>query len=99
MRRPRTAALGLLASGFLAACGALDPFPTIPHNAEPGQPAGQRVAICYDRLASTLVEVRQQAQHECPANTTAAPLQTDWIMQNCPILLPARATFVCTAKR
>ena len=98
MRQRRTAALGLLV-GLLAACGALDPFPTTPHNIEPGQPAGQRVAICYDTLVTTLAEVRQQAQHECPANTTATPIQTDWIMQNCPILLPARATFVCTPPR
>ena len=96
MRR-RAGALGLVLGGLVAACGALDPFPTLPHNTEPGQPAGQRVAICYDTLVTTLAAVRQQAQRECPANTTAMPLQTDWIMQNCPLLLPARATFVCAA--
>ena len=79
----------------LAGCNALEPYATAPLAARPGQPAGARVAICYNTLTTTLAEVRVQAQRECPAGTTAQPVDTDWYMQNCPVLLPARGTFVC----
>jgi len=93
----RTAALLLIAT--LAGCDALDPFPTAPRTAQPGAPAAPRVAICYNRLATSLAEVLAEAQAECSANTVAAPVDTDWYLQNCPLLLPARATFVCMAKK
>jgi hypothetical protein len=92
-------ALALLAAAAMASCSALDPYPTVPHATQPGQPAGQRVAICYNTMNSTLTQVQTEAQQECAANTVAAPVDTDWYMQNCPLLLPARATFVCTAKK
>jgi hypothetical protein len=92
------AALGLLfLATMLAGCGALDPYPTVPRAIQPGQPAGARVAICYNTMKSTLAQVQTEAQQECAANTMAEPVDTDWYMHNCPLLLPARATFVCRA--
>jgi hypothetical protein len=93
------AALMLLAAAVLGGCGALDPYATLARTAEPGQPTGQRVGICYNSIRSTLAQVQQEAQRECVANTLAEPVDTDWHMQMCPLLLPARATFVCTAKK
>jgi hypothetical protein len=94
------AAFGLLLlTTSLGGCGALEPYPTVPRPIQPGQPAGQRVAICYNTMQSTLAQVQTEAQQECAANTVAAPVDTDWYMQSCPLLLPSRATFVCTAKK
>jgi hypothetical protein len=83
----------------LAGCSALDPYPTYPRDPEAGgADAGPRVAICYDTLVSSLAEVQKAAQQECAADTTATPADTDWLLQYCPLLLPARATFVCAPK-
>jgi hypothetical protein len=95
-RRLLLAALGF---GWLAGCGALEPYPTAPIAAAPGAPAGQRVAICYNTLSTTLAEAQTSAQQECPADTTAEPADTDYYIQNCPLLLPGRATFVCASKK
>ena len=87
-------------SAALAGCSALDPYPTYPAPAE-GKvaDAGPRVAICYDTLVSSLTEVQHAAQQECPPNAEARPVDTDWLLQHCPLLLPARATFVCAPKK
>ena len=95
----RAAVLLLIFATTLAGCSALDPFPTTPRAAQPGAPAAPRVAICYNRLTTSLDEVQAAAQQEFSANTVASPLDTDWYLQNCPLLLPARATFVCEAKK
>jgi hypothetical protein len=95
----RAAIILLLLTLGLGGCGALDPYPTVARATQAGQPAGPRVAICYNTMESTLTQVQVEAQQECAANTVAAPVDTDWYMQNCPLLLPARATFVCTAKK
>ena len=72
MRRP-VAAL-LLAGGLaLAGCGALDPYPTAPRAEQPGQPAGRRVAICYNALTAPRAAVEAEAQRECAAGTVAQP--------------------------
>jgi hypothetical protein len=84
----------------LTSCSGLAPYPTFPRMPSPGEDASApRVAICYDRLVSTLDQVQVAAQQECPSNTTATPFDTDWRLQYCPLLLPARATFVCAAKK
>lgn len=84
----------------LTACSALQPYPTFPASPLSGEvDAGPRVAVCYDALVSNVDEVQSAAQQECAANTTAEPLRTDWYMQYCPLLLPARATFVCTPNK
>ena len=89
----------LTLAAMLAGCGALNPYPAAPRVAQPGAPAGPRVAICYNTLATSLAEVQAQAQEECGANTVAEPVDTDWYLQACPLLLPGRATFVCRATK
>ena len=84
----------------LAGCSALEPYPVYPRTARSGEvDAGPRVAICYDTLVSSLDEVQQAAQQECAADTVATYSSTDWYLQFCPLLLPARATFVCALKK
>ena len=92
--------LGLIAPALFG-CGAINPYPTAPAGREAKAPAdaGPRVAICYNTLRSTLEQVRVAAQAECAANTTATPVETDWYLQVCPLLLPARATFVCVPQK
>ena len=97
----RDALFWLSLSAALAGCGMLDPYPTPPRAAQPGAAPGPRVAICYNTLNTPLAEVQKEAQQECAAgtpNTVAEPADTDWYLQNCPLLLPARATFVCRKK-
>jgi hypothetical protein len=91
----RAGALLLILAATLAGCGALDPYPAAPPAAQSGAPAGPRVAICYNSLHTSLAEVQAEAQQECGANAAARPVDTDWYLQACPLLLPARATFVC----
>jgi hypothetical protein len=88
------------ASAALAGCSALEPYATFPRVARPGEvDAGPRVAICYDGLVSSLDDVQRAAQEECAANTAATYSSTDYYLQNCPLLLPGRATFVCAPKK
>ena len=94
--RPHGVLAPLLAAALIG-CGALDPYPTGPGPATPGA-ASPRVAICYNGLETSLAEVQTQAQRQCPAGTTAEPEQTDFHLQTCPILLPARANFTCAKK-
>ena len=88
------------AAAALAGCSALAPYPTYPGAAGPGEiDAGPRVAICYDALASTFDAVQSAAQQECAPDAAATYAKTDWYLQYCPLLLPARATFVCAPKK
>jgi hypothetical protein len=91
----RAAALWLTFAATLAGCSMLDPYPAPPRAAQPGAPTGPRVAICYNPLSTTLAEVQKEAQQECSAGTLAEPADTDWYLQNCPLLLPTHATFLC----
>jgi hypothetical protein len=89
-----------VALALLAGCSALDPYPVYPRAAGTGEAdTGPRVAICYDTLISSLDEVERAAQEECAADTVATYSSTDWYLQFCPLLLPARATFVCAPKK
>jgi hypothetical protein len=92
-------ALLLLVAAGVAACNLLDPYPTTARSARSGQPAGERVGVCYNTMNTTLPEVRDQAQRACAANTVAEPVDTDWYLETCPLLLPSRASFVCVAKK
>jgi hypothetical protein len=99
MRITQAPILSIAAAVALAGCSALDPYSTLAPTARPGEPdQGPRVAICYDTLVSTLDEVQAVAQQECAPDTIATPVRTDWRMQYCPLLLPARATFSCSPK-
>jgi hypothetical protein len=88
-------------AGAAAGCSLVAPYPTAPAAPEAKAAAdpGPRVAICYNSLQSTLDQIRAQAQGECAAGTTAVPVDTDYHLQNCPLLLPGRATFVCTPQK
>ena len=103
MTRPSTNVrhAAMLAMAALAACTALDPFPTVPAAPEPGsaQPPGLRVAICANPLKSSRAQIRDEAQQECPAGTEAKLDRTDYYLIACPLALPARASFVCTGKK
>ncbi len=84
-----------VAIGF-AGCSALDPYPDTPQPAAAGvKDAGPRVAICYDFVVSSVAAVQKAAQDQCGPHTLAARVDTDWKLEFCPLLLPARATFVC----
>ena len=99
MRIARALALWLAVS-MAAGCSGLAPYPTYPRVAGPGEEAtAARVAICYNTLVSTLDEIKIAAQQECPSDTAATPSDTDWHLHFCPLLLPARATFVCANKK
>ena len=90
----------VLAIAALAGCSALEPYATYPRAARPGEDAAlTRVAICYDTFVSSLDQVQTAAQQECAANTVATYSSTDWYLQYCPLLLPARATYLCTPKK
>jgi hypothetical protein len=90
--------IALLAT--LVGCSALEPYATYPRAARPGEDAAlTRVAICYDTFVSSLDQVQAAAQQECAADTVATYSSTDWYLQYCPLLLPARATFVCEQKK
>jgi hypothetical protein len=91
-------AIVLLAS--LAGCSALEPYATYPRAARPGEDTSlTRVAICYDTFFSSLDQVQAAAQQECAADTVATYSSTDWYLQFCPLLLPARATYMCTPRK
>jgi hypothetical protein len=85
---------------LLAACSALEPYATYPRAARPGEDTSlTRVAICYDTFVSSLDQVQAVAQQECAADTVATYSSTDWYLQYCPLLLPARATYMCTPRK
>jgi len=90
----------LLAAAALAGCSQLQPYTTYPRAARAGEvDAGPRVATCRDPLVSSLDDAQRTAQEECAANTIATYSSTDWNLQNCPLLLPARATYVCVPRK
>lgn len=101
--KPRAAAPGLalawLGVALLAGCGAFAPYTTLPSPATPEQPAGPRVAICYNGIETSHDAAQEAAQKECPAGTRAERIEKDYHLQYCPLLLPARATFVCVPEK
>ena len=100
MRIARAPLVRIAAALALTGCSALDPYPTFPAAARTGEvDPGPRVAICYDTLVSTLDQVQATAQQECTPNTQATLVRTDWYLQYCPLLLPARATFTCSPNK
>ena len=94
----RTLALALAV--LVAGCAEFAPFETYAPPPEAGhKEAGPRVALCYDRLNANPVQVKTSAQALCANGTTATPVSTDLTMQDCPLLLPQRAIFVCTPNK
>ena len=100
MKSRLATALLLAANTGLGGCSAFAPYPTYPEQPGAGdKDAGPRVAICYDLLVSSRDNVQKTAQAECAPNTLAERVDTDWKLDYCPLLLPARATFVCAPKK
>jgi hypothetical protein len=92
----------LVLAGLLAAggCSAFEPFPTGPLGAPKGiVDPRPRVAICYNGFKTTPEQVQQLAQAECDSGAVAEPADTDYRLDYCPLAVPARATFVCRAKK
>jgi hypothetical protein len=100
VRSRLAAALLLAADAALGGCSAFAPYPTYPQQPAAGEKdAGAGVAICYDLLVSSRDDVQKTAQGECAPNTVAKRADTDWKLDYCPLLLPARATFICAPKK
>jgi hypothetical protein len=80
----------------LGGCSALTPFAAAPLAASPGVvDPGPRVAICYNSFKTPPETVQQMAQAECLGKTVAELVGTDYRLDDCPVLTPGRATFVC----
>jgi hypothetical protein len=83
----------------VAGCSAVTPFATAPLPVEPGvKDAGPRVAICYNKFKTPPEKVQELAQAECFGNSVAELTNTDYHLDNCPLMTPGRATFVCRPK-
>jgi len=92
----------LLAAAILAAggCSALTPLATTPLPVPKGvTEPGPRVAICYNGMKTSQEQVQQLAQAECDSGSVAEAADTDYRLDNCPLVEPARATFVCRPKK
>jgi hypothetical protein len=88
--------LALLPVVCVAGCSGLTPFATGPIAAEPGvADAGPRVAICYNTLKTPPEKVQELGQAQCIGQAVAERIDTDYHLDDCPILTPGRATFVC----
>jgi hypothetical protein len=99
MNGARALALGA-AIALVAGCSEFAPYETYAPPPPAGhKEAGPRVAVCYDRLTANLAEVKNSAQALCAKGTAATPVSTDLTMQDCPLLLPQRAIFVCAPNK
>jgi hypothetical protein len=88
--------LTLLLAATAAGCSGLTPFATAPLAAKPGvSDPGPRVAICYNTFKTPTEKIQQLAQAECVGNAIAEQVDTDYRLDDCPLLTPGRATFVC----
>jgi hypothetical protein len=88
----------LLLVAAMAGCSGFTPFPVGPRGLELGEKSpGTRVAVCYNGLKTTPEEVQKLGLEQCQENgdTTAELLSTDYRLDNCPLMTPARATFLC----
>lgn len=81
----------------IAGCGILAPFPSATPPAPPGT-TGVPVGICYSRLASSTDDLRALAAQECGSGQMPQLVDTEWNVNNCPLLTPTRAIFICTAR-
>jgi hypothetical protein len=95
VRPTRPIALALAIAGALAGCTAFEPFETAPVEGPKGD-TKIRVGICYDTLVSSDAEITAAARTACGPGTVPKWEGIDYILMACPLLLPGRATFVCT---
>jgi hypothetical protein len=81
-----------------AGCSGFTPFPVAPRGLELGEKnPGTRVAICYNGLKNEPEQVQNLALEQCRSEggTAVERISTDYRMDDCPLVTPARATFVC----
>lgn len=105
MRLARSLAPLLLPLALLQ-CGMLAPYATVPmtfNKAQqptpaPGETVPTHIGVCYNAFTTTADEVRVIAAQNCDPGTVPHAVERDLSLTNCPILIPARATFACVAK-
>ena len=85
----------LLFAAIVSGCSVLTPFSTGPLIDAKAKDPGPRVAICFNPLKTADEKVQQLGQAECTGDTAAQLVSTDYHLDDCPMLTPARATFVC----
>jgi hypothetical protein len=86
----------LLLAVFVTGCTALNPFPTGPLAADSkAKDIPPRVAICYNPMKTPPEKVQELGQAQCLSDTVADKIGVDYRLDDCPVLTPARATFVC----
>lgn len=89
----------LLLAVFVAGCSALNPFPTGPLAADPkAKDTRPRVAICYNPFKTPPEKIMELGQAQCIGGAVAERVDTDYRLDDCPVLTPGRATFVCKPK-
>ena len=75
----------------------------MPNEARADHGRGQRCRAAGRRLlrfrGQPIGGGQKEAQDQCAPNTRATRTETDWKLDFCPLLLPARATFVCQPKK
>jgi hypothetical protein len=85
-----------LLAGLVTSCGSLvEPFEGVPRPAPEGvTEAGERVAVCYNKLFASVDQVRAVALEACGPKTVPQLVDQD-LRLSCPLLTPVRANFVC----
>jgi hypothetical protein len=90
----------LLLGAGVAGCSALTPFSTSPRGLALNEPnPGTRVAVCYNTFKTPPEKLQQMAQAQCGEKTVAERIDTDYRLDDCPLLTPGRATFVCKPEK
>jgi hypothetical protein len=74
--------------GVPALAGVLGPFDY--------DPRPRAVALCYGSFFSRPREVMEHARELCPYGGEVERADDDFFWNDCPLLLPQRASFVCT---
>lgn len=85
---------------ILAQCsGWLPPYETVPARTHKhAGTAGTLVGVCYNMLTTSAEQVRAIATESCEPGRVPRPVERDLSLESCPLLQPARATFVCAAR-
>ena len=97
MRLFRHAALITLVPALLSCSGSLPPFETVPPAPRAGEDANAtRVAVCYNTLTTSAEDVLAIASRSCGVGAKPRAVEHDYSLDNCPLLQPGRATFVCS---
>jgi hypothetical protein len=88
--------LVLLPAVLAGGCTALNPFATGPLPAGPNDhDPGPRVGVCFNPLKTPAEKLQALGQAQCFDKSVAEKIGVDYHLDDCPVLTPARATFVC----